>query len=55
MKSICSAICSAVRGRQHREPVLAFRIVRGAGLDDHADADRRLLVVMHQHHLQAVR
>ena len=49
MKSIVSAICSALvraralveqRRRQHREAVLAFRIVRGAGADDHAHADR---------------
>src|SRR5688572_14645967 len=34
--------------------MLAFGIVRRAGLDDHADADDRLLVLAHQYDLHAV-
>ncbi len=42
------------RRRQHRQPHLAFRILRRAGAHDHAHADRRLFVMADQHDLQAV-
>ena len=40
---------------QHRETELALRVHRRAGTHDHPHADRRLLVVADDDHLQAVR
>ena len=63
MKSISSAICGrAARGGalieqrrgQHRQALLALRVLGRAGADQHAGAHHRLLVLADQHHLQAV-
>ena len=43
------------RGRERRDARLVCRILRAAGADEQPQADRRLLVMRHRDHLQAVR